>query len=167
MLPPSQMVFLLRHYIGGGLLNLLQYYIGRGGGYQDPQNVLRNIWTAPYCRTLKKNLIKDSHPQLNLGPSSFSSPPYIVVSSISLSLWWLQLQVLRQFECKLQKSKSINWSSLRKYKLIYSDLWGMIHLFVFDQIILTKQTITITKMINGTMPSKFSCWIILVLLIQI
>ena len=27
----------------------------------------------------------------------------------------------------------------------------MIHLFVFDQIILTKQTITITKMINGTM----------------
>ena len=28
---------------------------------------------------------------------------------------------------------------------------------IMSEIILTKQTITITKMINGTMPSKFSC----------
>ena len=27
----------------GGLLNLLQYYIGRGGVCRDPKNVLRNI----------------------------------------------------------------------------------------------------------------------------
>ena len=38
----------------GGLSDLLQYYIGRRRVYQDPQNVLRNIWTAPYRGTFLK-----------------------------------------------------------------------------------------------------------------
>ena len=32
---------------GGGLLNLLQYYIGEAGVCRDPKFVLCNKWTAP------------------------------------------------------------------------------------------------------------------------
>ena len=38
---------LLQYYIGGGLPNLLQYYIRGGGVSWEPKVVLRNIWMAP------------------------------------------------------------------------------------------------------------------------